>query len=197
MIQLQGVLSAASEFQRFCDVRRWPFCFIGGIAVQRWGEPRLTQDVDLTLLTGFGQEISYIEAVLRSFVGRVPDAREFALQHRVLLVRTSRGIPIDIALGAFPFEERSIQRATKWNWNATDTILTCSAEDLLIHKCFAGRDRDWSDIERILVRQHGKLNLRLVREELPPLLDLKGKPEALSKFNQITDTVDLRLRTDR
>ena len=29
---------------------------MGGVALQRWGEPRLTQDVDLTLLTGFGDE---------------------------------------------------------------------------------------------------------------------------------------------
>ena len=54
MIHLPGVLRAAEEIQAFCQLRGWPFCFIGGVAVQRWAEPRLTQDVDLTLLTGFG-----------------------------------------------------------------------------------------------------------------------------------------------
>ncbi len=56
MIHLPGVLAAAVEVQDFCQQRKWRFCFIGGGAVQRWGEPRLTQDVDLTLLTGFGDE---------------------------------------------------------------------------------------------------------------------------------------------
>lgn len=56
MIQLPGVLAAAGEVQVVCLEHGWRFCFIGEVTVQRWGEPRLTQDVDLTLLTGFGRE---------------------------------------------------------------------------------------------------------------------------------------------
>jgi hypothetical protein len=52
LIRLSGVLDAAREVQVLCEQRGWRFCFIGGVAVQRWGEPRLTQDVDLTLVTG-------------------------------------------------------------------------------------------------------------------------------------------------
>lgn len=44
MIHLPRVLEAAIEIQSFCQRRKWRFCFIGGVAVQRWGEPRLTQD---------------------------------------------------------------------------------------------------------------------------------------------------------
>jgi len=36
----------AREVQRLCEGQRWPFCIIGGVAVQRWGEARFTQDVD-------------------------------------------------------------------------------------------------------------------------------------------------------
>ena len=39
MIHLPGVLAAAGEVQHFCQERNWHFCFIGGVAVQRWGEP--------------------------------------------------------------------------------------------------------------------------------------------------------------
>ena len=56
MIQLQAVLEAAEEVQAFCLKQGWRLCFIGGVALQRWGEPRLTQDAGLTLLTGFGNE---------------------------------------------------------------------------------------------------------------------------------------------
>jgi hypothetical protein len=48
MIHLPGVLAAAEQVQQLCQQHGWRFCFIGGVAVQRWGEPRLTQDVDLT-----------------------------------------------------------------------------------------------------------------------------------------------------
>ena len=65
--------------------------------MQRWGEPRLTQDVDVTLLTGFGAEESYIDALLARYQGRRPDAKAFALQYRVLLLRSPKNIGIDIA----------------------------------------------------------------------------------------------------
>jgi hypothetical protein len=50
------IFAAALEIQTFFRARSWRFCFIGGLTVQRWGEPRLTQHVDLTLLTGVGLE---------------------------------------------------------------------------------------------------------------------------------------------
>jgi len=55
---------AAQEVQHLCEGEGWDFCFIGGLAVQRWGEPRLTRDVDLTLLTGFGAEGAYVARLL-------------------------------------------------------------------------------------------------------------------------------------
>jgi len=44
------VIRAAAELQAFCESQQWQFCIIGGLALQRWGEPRETADVDLTLL---------------------------------------------------------------------------------------------------------------------------------------------------
>jgi len=51
VIQLHAVLQAAEEVQAFYLEQGWRFCFIGGVPLQRWGEPRLTQDADLMLLT--------------------------------------------------------------------------------------------------------------------------------------------------
>ena len=194
MIHLLRVLEAAGEVQTFCQQQKWRFCFIGGVAVQRWGEPRLTQDVDLTLLTGFGNEENFTDALLASFPARRADARGFALTRRVLLIQTTSAIAVDVALGAFPFEERSIQRSSPWMWADNKWLSTCSAEDLVVHKAFAGRDLDWGDIERVLIRQHGKLDLAQVRSELKPLLELKGEMEALDKLEQKIATVERRLR---
>ena len=58
MIQL---IQQAADLQRFVRERQWRSCLIGGIAVIRWGEPRLTRDVDLTLFVGFGAEDSYVQ----------------------------------------------------------------------------------------------------------------------------------------
>jgi hypothetical protein len=193
VIQLPGVLGAAEEVQGLCERASFRFCFIGGVAVQRWGEPRLTQGVDLTVLTGFGQEEQYVDSLLATLSPRREDAREFALRHRVLLLRTASGVDVDVALGAFPFEVRSVDRASPWSWAAGHSLTTCCAEDLVVHKVFAGRDRDWADVEGILIRQYGKLDLKLARSELQPLLELKEQGEAMSKLGALIDTVARRL----
>ena len=193
MILLQAVFQAAEEVQAFCTKQGWRFCFIGGLALQRWGEPRLTQDADLTLLTGFGAEESFADRLLAHFAGRRVDTREFALRHRVLLIKTDTGVAVDVAFGGVPFEERSVERASPWLWTTGHTLTTCSAEDLIIHKVFAGRDRDWGDVESVLVRQHVKLDLSLARRELKPLLELKGQPESMTKFDGLVATVTRRL----
>ena len=193
MIHLPGVLAAAGEVQQLCQQQGWRFCFIGGVAVQRWGEPRLTQGVDLTVVAGSGHEEAYIDACLSQLQQRRGDAREFALKYRVLLVRTHSGVDVDIALGELPFEERSIQRASLWTREGGHALTTCSAEDLVVHKAFAGRDLDWSDVERVLTRQHGKLDLGLIRVELKPLLDLKGESQAMDKLERTIVKVDQRV----
>lgn len=193
MHAFEEVVAAAVEIQAFCEKLKWQFCFIGGIAVQRWGSPRYTQDVDLTLLTGIGNEAAFVSAVLKSFPGRRQDASRFALLHRVLLVQSSAGIDVDMSLGALPFEERSIARATSWEIASDQSITTCSAEDLIVYKIVAGRDRDWSDVESVLARQHGKLNLSQALAELQPLLELKEDPESLEKFQQLVTRVERRL----
>lgn len=194
MSGLTSVLSAAGEVEAFCRARGWRFCFIGGLAVQRWGMPRFTQDVDVTVLTGFGAEEPFVDALLRQFIGRVREARRVAMEHRVVLARTAGGIDLDISLGALPFEERAVDRATPWEIGEQLALTTCSAEDLIVHKIFAGRDRDWSDAEGVLTRQHGRLNLERVRAELPPLLELKEDPGAMARLEQVVSAVNARMR---
>jgi hypothetical protein len=42
---MNPILEAAVEVERVARAARFPFCFIGGIAVQRWGQPRMTADI--------------------------------------------------------------------------------------------------------------------------------------------------------
>jgi hypothetical protein len=181
------LFAAALEVQTFCRARSWRFCFIGGLAVQRWGEPRLTQDADLTVITGFGGEAPFVDTLLASFPGRLADARDFALRNRVVLARSSGGVPLDIALGAMLFEEHAVTRASDFAIAPDVVISTCSAEDLIVFKAFAGRARDWLDIEGIAVRQATRLDERLIWTELVPLLALKESPEDAHRLRVILD----------
>jgi hypothetical protein len=64
---MNALFEAAREVSDFMEERRWAFCLIGGLAVQRWGEPRTTLDVDIAVLTGWGGEDRYVTALLERF----------------------------------------------------------------------------------------------------------------------------------
>lgn len=184
---MNPIFAAALEVQAFCGARGWRFCFIGALAVLRWGEPRLTQDVDVTVITGFGREGAYVDALLGGFRGRLPDTRQFALRNRVALLQNESGIPIDVALGAMPFEERAVQRASAFALPGGVALTTCGAEDLIVFKAFAGREKDWLDIEGVALRQVGRLDEALIWTELDPLLELKEAPEAAARLRTLLD----------
>ena len=188
-MEIPKLLRSAVELEERWRSRGYQFCFIGGIAVQRWGEPRNTRDLDLTLLTGFGGESEYIAAVLSEFQPRVPDARQFALLNRVLLVRDEHGIDIDISLGAMPFEERAIERATDFRLSENGSITTCSATDLIVHKAFASREQDWIDIRSVLVRSRSHVDWETVLRELTPLVELKEEPKILDRLQEIYQSI--------
>lgn len=167
------------------DSRGWRFCFIGGVALQRWGENRITRDIDLTLLTGFGGERVYIEELLSCFRGRRPDALDFALAYRVLLLQSEDGIGIDISLGGMPYEEEFVARASFFEFLPACKLRTCAAEDLVVLKAFAARPQDWVDIRGIVVRQGKLLDRQAISARLEPLVVLKEEPEILAQLEAI------------
>jgi len=170
---VNALYAAALDIQTFFASRAWLSAVIGGLAVQRWGEPRQTRDVDLALLTGLGEEARFVDPLLERYAPRRSDARVFALRHRVLLIETASGVPVDISLAALPFEQRVMDRSSGYAFAPGCVITTCSAEDLVVLKAFADRAQDWLDIEGIVVRQGRALDRALVLGELRPLLELK------------------------
>jgi hypothetical protein len=184
---MNELIQVAAAVQDFCRGHKWKFCFIGGLALQRWGEPRVTQDVDLTLLTGFGGEETYIRALLGQFSGRIENAARFAMQNRVLLLKSASGVGIDVALGGLPFEESIITRATQFEYLPKVSLLTCSAEDLIILKAFADRPRDWADIEGIIIRQDNRIDWTYIDENLTSLVELKEEPQILERLRKLKE----------
>lgn len=182
---MNDIFAAAVEVQGFCTARNWQFCIIGGLAVIRWGEPRATRDVDFTLLTGFGDEERFVRQLTGRFNARGTDAAAFALRNRVLLLTASNGVPVDVALAGIGYEETLIGRATPFEFASAVSLLTCSAEDLIVLKTFAGRTQDWTAIEGVLMRQRGKLDWLYIYEQLTPLCELKEEPELVERLRAL------------
>jgi hypothetical protein len=182
---VRSLFHAAADVEAFLIEQGWRYCFIGGIALQRWGQPRLTNDIDVTILAGFGHEAAYVDALLERYRARIPNGREFALEHRVLLLESPEGIPVDVALGGIAFEEQLVSRATRYEFLPELSLLTCSAEDLIVLKAFADRPRDWGDVETITARQQGQLDWGHVFEQLEPLCQAKEAPEIVERVRQL------------
>jgi hypothetical protein len=121
-------------------------------------------------------------------------AREFAQTRRVLLLQTKGGVGIDVALGAFPFEEEAVRRGQDITLLPGRALRLCTAEDLIVFKTFAARSQDWRDVEMTIVRQGDEaLDWRYIEEQLRPLLELKEAPEL---FDQL-ETLRARLRRSK
>jgi hypothetical protein len=78
-----------------------------------------------------------------------------------------------------------VARASDWPLAPGIVLHTCSAEDLVVLKTFAGRDQDWIDVNGILVRQGHSLDWKLILEEIEPLLALSEAPESLERLTQL------------
>ena len=182
---MKALFHIAAELDTHLSQLNWGYCFIGGIALQRWGQPRLTNDIDITILAGFGDEALYIDELLNLYKARIPDARQFALNNRVLLLISKDGIPIDVALGGISFEENAVSRASRYEFLPGLSLLTCSAEDLIVLKSFADRPRDWGDVETIISRQKGHLNWNYIFDQLEPLSQVKDSQEIIEHLKKL------------
>lgn len=187
---MNEVIRAAAALQAACEAERWKFCFIGGLAVQRWGEPRETVDVDLTLLTGFRDEAQFAATLIARFEPRIPDPIAFAQANRVLLLRAPSGVGLDIALGGLPFEQEAVRRSTLFTFPPDVLLRTCSAEDLVVFKAFADRPKDWVDIDGVVIRQAGHLDWSYVVAQLTPLAELKETPDILQRLAERRKQLD-------
>ncbi len=185
---MKQVLSAALEVQQFFEQNDWPFCFIGGVALLAWSDPRLTNDADVVLFTGFGEETRFIEKILARFRSRIPDAEDFAKRTRILLLEVG-GVGIDVSLGALPFEESAVRRSVVFRFLDDVELRICNVEDLIVFKAFAARLRDWADIENIIATT-ASIDWSYVTEQLEPLVELKEEPAILKKLEELRNRTE-------
>ena len=176
---------SAVQLQKFLDANGFRFCFIGGIALQRWGETRTTDDLDGTLWADFGNERAIAQTILKTYQSRIDNPESFSVSARILLLQDVSNVSIDLSLGGMPYEANCLSRATAWTVPGGGSIQTCSAEDLIVLKAFANRPQDWIDIRNVLIRQGDRLDRAMIELELSPLAELKEEPEILAQLQSL------------
>lgn len=159
---------------------------IGGIAVIARGVPRQTIDIDATV-DATGTDIDALLATLgqHGIEPRIPDAAAFARERQVLLLRhLPSGTPLDVTLASLPFELEALDRATIVDFDGVP-VRVATPEDLVIYKAAAWRDRDRSDIERLLVRHGSQIALGRVRALVQQFSAALDEPERVEAFEQL------------
>ena len=163
-----------------------PFMLIGGVAVITRGVARVTTDVDATV-GAEGLRLEELVAALarHQITGRIPGSLDFARENQVFLLRhDASGTPIDVSLAWLPFEREALARAERIE--LTDHFVpVAQAEDLVIYKAVAWRDRDRVDVERLLV-QHGKeIDLARVRRIVREFAEALEEPERIPELEAV------------
>lgn len=159
------------------------FSLIGGLAAVFLGRPRVTRDIDAIFWIE-DEEISQLmeQGAAFDYLPRLPDALEFALENRVLLMRHQlTAIEADLSLGLLPFEFQTVEAARPRDFGNFSLLLP-TPEDLIVMKVIAGRPRDIADIEGIVANTPnldanrvrlivGELAAELGDAQLPDLLE--------------------------
>ena len=169
-----------------------PWYVFGAQAVILHGLPRLTADVDVTVVCGHEDPRALVDALAGAgIVLRVPDADGFVAATRVLPLRhVATGMPIDVVLGGPGLEEEFASRAQIHRVGGID-VPVARIEDLLIGKLIAGRSKDLEDARALLAANPGRVDRREVRDTLRVVTEALGEADLVARFDAVLADVVL------
>lgn len=132
---------------------------IGGQAVLLHGRPRLTEDIDISLGVGpdhLPEIVEVCDSVGLSAL--VEEAEKFVRQTFVLPTHDDvTEMRVDFIFSTTPYEQQAIKRSVFVELGGSE-VPFASAEDLIIHKLFAGRARDLEDARTVVTRKGSELD---------------------------------------
>jgi predicted nucleotidyltransferase len=170
----------------FLNEHHLPYMLIGGLAISIMGETRATRDADFKISIDMPLA-DFRKLVFEHFSERPTKIPKHMLSPHVIHFWALPGVAADILVSIFDYEKQAIERAIEMDIEGVPARI-CTPEDLIIHKAIAERLKDWGDIEGILMRQRGKLDLAYIRNWLSQFAEALEKPEILTRFNQLYET---------
>ncbi len=147
------------EIHRILDVHTIPHTFVGGLALNAWGVPRATFDIDLCIVLGAGEQGRLLQA-LRDLGWSVDEAFQRGWRDEMA------GLPIihahyptegalvrvDLMVADTPFLRSVIERRTSVDLGPA-AVPVCSAADLVLFKVLVDREKDRMDVRNVLTVQ--------------------------------------------
>ena len=163
-----------------------PFMLIGGQAVLLHGEPRLTQDIDVTLGVAPDRLRDVLDVCEASRLRPLPDVpQRFVAETFVLpAAATETGIRVDFIFSSTPYESQAIARAVNVKVGS-ERVPFASAEDLILHKLFAGRPRDLEDAAGVVRRKGPQLDWNYMRRWAREFSAIAGRENLPTRLEEL------------
>ena len=143
------------------------YAILGGMAVSVYGEPRMTFDIDVTIILDANKlaiDRFLKEARKFGFIPLPPNIKSFIKGTGVMPMRFKKNKVIgrcDFIIAENILEYLCIKRSIPKKIYST-TIKLITAEDLYIHKITSQRPRDIEDAKGIMRRQGRKLDTKYI-----------------------------------
>ena len=143
------IARVASAFETACI----PYMIIGGQAVLLYGTPRMTRGIDITLGVGTDGLEEVVGAVATAGLKILPENYQSFVERTWVLPTQDElsGLRVDLIFSITPYEREAIERAGTVSLRGT-SVRFASLEDVIIHKVFAGRPRDFEDVRSIILK---------------------------------------------
>lgn len=158
----------------------------GAQAVMVYGQPRLSDDVDVTVeVAPVDLRALVDDAVAAGFAEELPDDDEFLALTRVVTLRhRATNIPVDMVLAGPGLEELFLDRAAPCDLGGV-TVPVIAPEHLVVTKILAGRDKDLADAGGVVARQGDTLDGEEVRSLLRDLESALGQSDLVAAFEAL------------
>lgn len=86
------------------------------------------------------------------------------------------------------YEELIIERAVLRDLGGWQAWIS-TAEDLIIQKVVASRDKDWLDVEALLIERRGKLDEAYIEDWLRQFVEVLDNPNLLPRYQHLVTRV--------
>ncbi len=176
--ELEKALRTAIRFMERQGIR---YAIIGGVAVSQWGFDRYSEDVDFKIYVP-GSDFPAMREMIRK---KFPvNAREHLPPNSPVVAVKIHGVTVDFGLGYPGFDEIVIERAVEITINDF-AMRFATAEDLIILKLIAERNKDWLDVEGLTKMQYPNLDFGYIRGWLAEFAEWLEQPELIQRYEQI------------
>ena len=163
---MNKIYSSLKSFHKCLQANGIDYAVIGGLAVAVWGEPRLTQDIDIKVMLGRDEAEILLSAINAEYTPFGDDPLKMLKENGILFVQDKHKVRIDIHLSDTLFDIEVIKRAANIEIDTGLTVKVCSPEDLIIYKMLSTRASDSRDFEGIIDYQGDRLDDKYVIEWL-------------------------------